>query len=174
MAKANLLVTYDPTHPGKAKDEVKILLGETGEDPEFLQSGIEGIFLIRIEEPKKTVKKLVEICSGEPDKFGYTFRWIPVDKWSSSDIGDMSAEIRNLEDKIDDNEKWKLDLTKRKYDKYSTTDLIMSLTENIGKPNVDLKKPDKIVKVDIIGEQAAISLLNAGEYLDVQKMKSHL
>lgn len=171
MTKANLIVTYDPTHPGKAKDEVKTLLGETDEDPEFLQSEVEGIFLIRIEEPKKTVKKLAEICSGEPDKFGYTFKWIPVDKWSSSDIGDMSTEIRNLEDKIDANEKWKLDLTKRKYDKYTTTNLIETLTEGINKPNVDLKKPDKIVKVDIIGEQAAISLLNADEYLDVHKIK---
>ncbi len=171
MAKANLLVTYDPTHPGKAKDEVKTLLGETGEDPEFLQSGIEGIFLIRIEEPKKTVKKLAGICSGEPDKFGYTFKWIPVDKWCSSDIKDMSVEVSNLEDKIDDNEKWKLDLTKRKYDKHTTTSLIETLTEGINKPNVDLKKPDKIVKVDIVGEQAAISLLNADEYLDVQKHK---
>ena len=47
----------------------------------------------------------------------------------------------------------------------------MKLTENIEKPNVDLKNPEKIVKVEIIGEHAGISLLYPDEILDVQKYK---
>lgn len=171
MAKANMLITYDPAHPGKARDEAKTLLEDAKESPEFADSEVDGVFLVRVSDPKKAVRKLAGVCKDEPERFNYTFKWVPVDRWCSSDMDDMSEAVKGLEGRIGDDESWKLDLSKRKYDKYSTTDLIMGLTENISKPNVDLKKPDKIVKVDIIGDEAAISLLEKDEYLDVQKLK---
>lgn len=171
MSKANLLITYDPAHPGKAMGEAKTLLEDAGEAPEFMESGVEGVFFVLVKDPKKAVRKLAGICSDDPGRFSYTFRWIPVDRWCPSDMDDMCSAVKALESGIGEDERWKMDLTKRKYDKYSTTDLIVSLTENIGRQNVDLKNPEKIVKVDIIGDHAAVSLLKADEYLDVQKAK---
>lgn len=171
MTKANLLVTYDPSHPGKARDEAKILLEEAGESPEFTESEVEGIFLIHVGNPKKAVSKLRDMCRSDPERFGYTFKWVPVDRWCSSGMSEMAAAVGDLEKKIGDDERWKMELTKRRYDEHSTTELITGLTESVNKPNVDLKSPDKIVKVDIIGEKAAVSLLSADEYLDVQKLK---
>ena len=34
---ANLLISFDPTHAGKAEEEVKALFSEVGEKPEFLK-----------------------------------------------------------------------------------------------------------------------------------------
>src|SRR3972149_10031887 len=121
---ADLIVTYDPTHPGKAKTEAQALIEDVHEKPQFLDSEVEGIFLIYVKEPKITVKRLLDLCREDPERFEHTFKWMPVDKWYDSNIDDMSDAIQQLEPHIGNDEKWKLYLTKRKYEKYSTTDLI--------------------------------------------------
>lgn len=165
MADVNLLVTYDPNHIGLAKDEVMYVLKKIEITPDFLNSEIDGLFKISIKEPKKAVKKLSEICENSSE-FKITFNWIPVDNWTKSTIEDMQHVIKELVNHIDDKDKWKMDIAKRCYDKYSTTELIMKLTEVVDKPNVDLKNPDKIIRVDIIGDEAGISVLEKNEILN--------
>ena len=94
--EANLIVTYDPTHAGKAAEEVKELLEEFG-GAEFLESGFEGVFLLHSKhDTKKITKRLAEICKEEPYKFKFTYRWMPVDKWCSSKIADMDQIFHSL------------------------------------------------------------------------------
>jgi len=59
-------------------------------------------------------------------------------------------------------DKWKIDIGKHKSDLHER-DLIVKLTEGISNPNVDLEKPAKILKVEIVGKKAGISLLNKDE-----------
>ena len=168
---ANLIVTFDPAHAGKAREEVNVLLAEVGEKPAFLESGIDGLFFLKAKNPKGTVKKLVEECKKNPDKFGSTFHWTPIDKWSTSNLEDMSKVLKGIDAKMKPDESWKMDLGKRQYEG-ETPNLIIKLTDNINKPKVDLKNPQKIVKVEIIGKKAAIALLDASEFLDVSKLKA--
>lgn len=169
--EANLLITYEPAHAGKAREEVSALLKSVDEDANFLESEIEGIFLLRTKKnPKDVTKKLISVCKKNPDKFQYTFKWVPIDKWTSSDLDDMIKVMKEFDKKMDEKKKWKMDLEKRRYDMPST-DLIIKLTDHINKPKVDLKNPDVIVKVEIIGDKAGLSLLNADELLDAQKLK---
>ena len=167
---SNLLITYDTSHSGKAKEEVKTLLDEVDEKIDFEESGIEGVFLATVRDARTLVRSLVDIFQVSPDRFEYTFNWIPIDKWISSDIKVMEEEMKKLNNEIDPKESWKIDVVKRKYE-MRTPDLIMKLTEHIDKPKVDLKNPQKIIRVEIIGERAGISLLDAEEVLNIQKMK---
>lgn len=164
-----MIVTYDPTHASKAKEEAEELLQDLG-GAKFQESEFEGVFLLHTKEPKKITKKLTEILKDEPYKFKYTFRWIPVDKWCSSKLLDMSQALKEIDSKIGEHESWKMDLGKRGFEG-DTIQLIMKLTESINKPNVNLKNPDKIIKIEIIGELAGISLLNPDEYLNIAKVK---
>ena len=169
--EANLIVTYDPTHAGKANEEVKELLEEFG-GAEFLESGFEGVFLLRTkQDAKKITRRLTEISREEPYKFRCTFRWIPVDKWCNSKLADMANAMKEIDSRIGEHESWKMDLGKRGYEG-ATMELVMKLTENINKPNVNLKNPDKIVKVEIIGDRAGIALLTADEYLNIAKSRT--
>jgi len=169
--EANLIISFDPAHVGKAQEEAKALLKEAGEEAEFMDSGTEGLFLAKTKsDPKALTKKLADICRSSPDKFENTFHWIPIEKWTSSAIAKIQAEIKTINGKMDPEKKWKMDLNKRQFEG-KTTDLILKLTEGIDKPKVDLKNPDIIIKVEIIGKKAGISLLNADELLDVPKLK---
>ena len=172
MKDANLLVTYDPAHGGKAKEEAQALLECIGEKSEFLESDIAGVFLLSTRKnPKEITRELRDVVEEEPEKYKYTFHWVPIDRWIKSDMDDMVRAMKDIDAKMSDDESWKLDLGKRQYEGKST-DLVIKLTENINHPKVDLKNPQKIVKIEIIGDRAGVALLDRSELLDIPKMKA--
>lgn len=170
-AKPNLLVTYDPNHKGTAEAEVKDVFKKIGVAVDFVALDIEGLFKLRTANSKEAVKKLVELCKKEPPLFTATHRYVPVDAWCSSGVADMQNTIKKFVNQIGSDEKWKMALNKRKWDKMHTTQLVLTLTDVIDRPKVDLVNPEKIVQVEIIGEEAGISVLKPDEVLDVAKIK---
>lgn len=168
---ANLLISFDPNHVGKASEEVKALIGE---DTKFIESKVNGIFLIKTDkDAKELVKEMSKACKENPSNFEYTFSWVPIETWVKSEIDAMTEEMKKIDARMDTEKSWKMDLGKRNY-KADTMDLIMKLTDNINKPKVDLKNPEQIVKVEILGDNAGISLLMPDELLDTQKVKKGL
>ncbi len=171
MNDANLLVTYEPSHAGRAKEELMAALHAAGDEGKLMDSDIEGVFLVKTKNnPKETVKKIAHESRGS-GKLRHTFNWVPIEKWCSSSVEEMTEVMKEFDSRIPASKKWKMDLTKRKYDKLTTIDLIMKLTDSINKPNVDLKNPDLIVKVEIIGNRAGCSLLHKDELLNVPSVK---
>lgn len=159
MAEANLLVTFDPVHQESAKTEIQALLKEVGQEGKILKAE-EGLAEVLVKDARAVIKKLATLSS---DKFNYSFYWWPVDVWCKAEIKEMQTYIKKLQEGIKPKEKWKMDLTKRKTTKEWPKDIIIKLTDVVDKPNVDLKNPDKIIKVEIIGNKAALSLLTKNE-----------
>jgi tRNA acetyltransferase TAN1 len=165
---ANLLVTYSPSHPGKAEKEVGALLEDFG-DFEIIDSKMPGLFLVRANDPKIAVGKMRRYSRN---RFETTFKWIPIDEWIRTDTAAMEKIIREYDNKINDNESWKLVVVKRHYSEKSTQELVEALARNINREKVDLKDPDRIIVVEIIGERTGLSLLYREEYLDTQKIRN--
>lgn len=166
MAEANLIVTHEPSHEGSAKEEVIKALKAVKQKAKFLKSGIDGLFLLRISNPKKAVKSLYKLRKKK-GMFQFTFHWVPVEKWVSSSVNLLQKEIRKLQKGIKKNERWKMDLHKRHFEQMHSTELIMKLTEVVERPKVDLEKPQKIIEVQIIGKKAGLALLNKDEILSI-------
>jgi len=171
MVEANLIVTFDPSHVGSAKEEVNGILRKVKKEAKHLKSEIDGLFKLKVDNPKKIVKSLNKLCSKSPELFEKTFHWVPIEKWCKSTIKDMQKVIKKLQEEIKKTDKWKMELAKRHYNKAHTTELILKLTEVVDKPKVDLKNPEKIIQVEIIGNKAGLSLLGADEFLNTVKMK---
>jgi len=169
MAKANLLVTYDPAHLSRAKEEVINLLEELGVKGNFLRSEVGGVLKLKTTNPKEIVKSLVSLYKKKPSNFRSTHRWIPIDKWCRSELGSMKRTVKKFTKDIKENESWKMDLEKRLYDKHHTTELITELTKPVDRMKVNLNKPKKIIKVEIIGKNAGFSLLGKNEMLRASK-----
>ena len=83
----------------------------------------------------------------------------------------MQKLIRQVSEDIETNEKWKMGLNKRHWDKLEGVQLIIKLTDVVDRKNVDLDNPDKIVQVEIIGKEAGIALLAPKDVLDVAREK---
>lgn len=158
MVKPNLLVTFDPMHDKSAEAEIESILKEI--DKGKILKIDEGLAELSVKDAKKAVKA---IADADSSKFQYTFYWWPVDEWCKPGIKDMQACIKKLGKGIKQKEKWKLDLSKRKTAKKYPGDIIIKLTKDIDQPNVDLKNPDKIIKVEITGNKAAVSVLSKDE-----------
>ncbi|MBN2072988.1 MAG: hypothetical protein JW770_03465 [Actinobacteria bacterium] len=163
----SLIVTYDPAHQQSCMESVKNVMGKAGAKPRFLKSRYSGIFLIDLPDAKNVVKKLAPIKRKNPELFGKTHRYIPVDRWVPSKVPDMQKAVRSVARGIGENEKWKMDLEKRHYDKLDYNELIEKLTDVVKRNKIDLKKPKKTIRVDIIGTGAGISLLEAKELFNV-------
>ncbi|MEM7813838.1 MAG: THUMP domain-containing protein [Candidatus Aenigmatarchaeota archaeon] len=172
MAEANLLVTYNPAHAARAEDEARTLLRSSGEDAKFLESKIEGVFLLRTKkDPREVVRQLAKFGKANPGQFVYTYRWVPIDVWVKTDVAAIGKVMKDFDKKMDPAKSWKMDLVKRHFEKASATDLILKLTEHISKPKVDLKNPQLIIKVEILGKKTGCSLLAADEVLDASNLR---
>lgn len=172
MAKeGNLLVTFEPTHQDSALKEISALLKEVKEEADILKAE-GGVAELIVKDAKKSVRELAKLFSKNIDKFAYTSHWIPVDEWCKNATEDMQKSIKGLAKDIKQNEKWKMDLKVRKVkEKPDEIKLVMKLTEVVDKPNVDLQNPDKIIKVEVIGNKAGLALLGKDELLNVAKLK---
>ncbi len=166
---ANLIITYDAIHTDSSREAVKAVFRKTGIKPEFLESEFSGIFFVNVPDAREAIKKLKVLSKNSKEIFGWTYHYIPVDKWVSSDIEEMQEAVKTLGQGIGDNEKWKLELVKRHYHRYHDRELILKLTDMIDTGKVDLENPQKIIQVEIIGKHAGISLLDPQDILSVSK-----
>ena len=156
MAEANLIVTFDPTKEESAKKEITEKLAQIKEKGKILKLK-EGLAEISVSDSKKTVKALSKL-----KEFNNTNKWIPVEKWCDAKIPAMQKCVNAAAKGISSKDKWKIEIGLHRSDLHEK-DLIMKLTEGIDNPNVDLEKPTKIVKVEIVDKKAGISLLNKDE-----------
>jgi len=165
-----LIISNDPVHSDAAREAVEAVFSEIGTKPGFLDSEYGGVFLMDIQNPKQAVKELRNLSLENKDIFGWTYHYIPVDRWVSSEVKDMQEAVKSLASGIGENDKWKLDLTKRHYHRYQDRDLVIKLTDVVQTGEVDLERPEKIIKVEIIGKHAGISLLEPEELLIVSRV----
>lgn len=170
-SKANLLVTFDPSHLESAKKEILDLLKDAKEEAKILEIG-EGIAEVAVDNAREAIKKLDKIAKKSIEKFSYTMNWVPVDTWCKNTIRDMQKEIKSFVKDIGKDEKWKMELKTRKLkEKPNEVKLILKLTEVVDRKKVDLKKPEKIIKVEIIGNKAGLALLKKKDILNIAKIR---
>lgn len=173
MAKkeANLLVTFDPTHIESAKKEILDLLKEIKEKAEILTAD-DGVAEIVVKDARKAVAELEKLAKKNIERFAHTMHWTPIDTWTKNNIADIQKALKEFEKKIGEKEAWKMELKTRKLkEKPDEIKLILKLTEVIDRKNVDLQKPEKIVKVEIIGNKAGLALLKKNELLNISKLR---
>lgn len=168
---ANLVVTYDPAHAATAKKEIESVLKALNKKAVFEKLKAEGLFAIKVSDPKGTAREIAKLVKKKPKSFVETFHYIPIEKWTKAEVKEMQACIRELSKAIGLKEKWKMELNKRSYGKHNSLELIRLLTDVIDRQNVDLDKPEKVVRVEIIGKLAGISVLGKDEMVDVPALK---
>ena len=170
-SKYNLLVTFNSNRTSAAETEIVQVMGKIGENPKIAATQSDGTYKLIVSDPRKVTERLLKICQADPEMFSSTYRYTPIDEWCKAEIKIMQSRIKKLVPEIEGNEKWKLSLNKRFWDKMKETELILKLTEVIDCGNTNLEKPDKIVQVEIIGKDAGISLLAPDEILTISKIK---
>lgn len=169
--QANMIVTFDPNHRGTAELELREVLKQAGEKPQIGQTEVEGLFKAAVSNARAAAAKIRNLCQSNPNLFSVTHHYTPIDSWCQSEVSAMQKLIRSASAGIGQNEKWKMGLNKRHWDKLEGVQLIIKLTEVVDRKNVDLDSPDKIVQVEIIGKEAGVALLTPKDIADIAREK---
>jgi tRNA(Ser,Leu) C12 N-acetylase TAN1 len=175
MENYNLLVTYQPNRAGMAEREVRRCINEAGDRVvELTSSCIRGVFCIETSgDAKQTVSAIREEFREDPGTLTNTFHWIPVDLWVKATLDDMAEAAHELAKGIGENERWMMHMHKRRHD-MTSEELVLALTEPISKGKVDLRRPDKIIAVEVLGGMAGMSLVTREQIIDANRIRQEV
>jgi len=167
----NLLVSCLWAMSGSAKREIADILKLLGDErPVIEQTAARGIIGVKTRlDSREVIKGLQKLFIKDPLAFQYTLKWVPTDFWTHSDMNSMKEIVMKVSDRIRKGERWRMTVEKRRYTLYHKIDIIKQLAETINE-KVDLKNPNKIVRIDIIGRYAAVSVLSPREIFSATRL----
>jgi len=170
MYDFNLLISCSWGTYKRAVEEIVRVLRALGDgEPLVRRTLAEGIIGVKTcLDPRMVVRELRRLFYEDPTVFQYTLKWVPVDLWTHSDMESMKEAVADLGKNIGTNETWRMTVEKRRYTRHHKIEIIRDLAELIDK-RVNLEKPDKILRVDILGKYAGISLLKPQEIFSVMR-----
>jgi tRNA acetyltransferase TAN1 len=155
----NLLVSRSHGGHRRARREIRAILKVLGDEhPTVSRTVVRGLVGVKTSlAPRDVVRALRALQERDPRLVQYTCKWLPVDVWGPSDLEAMKQMIRDLRDRIESTDTWRMTLEKRGYTQHHQLELIRILAEPI-EAKVDLTHPEKILRVDILGPHAAMSV----------------
>ena len=171
MYDFNLLVSCPWAAVGRARREVAYFLRLLGDDEPVIRRTIaHGIIGVKTRlDSREVVQELEALFNQDPSGFQYTSKWMPVDLWTYSDVESMRAAVAQVKDKIKHGERWRMTVEKRRHTLHHKIDIITALAELVDE-KVDLINPDKILRIDIIGKFAGVSVLSPHEIFSTTRL----
>ncbi|MFQ6064304.1 MAG: THUMP domain-containing protein [Candidatus Bathyarchaeia archaeon] len=166
----NLLVSCSWGAYAKAREEVMQILSRLGDKmPLIKRTAARGIIGVRTKiDSREVIQRLRELFCEDPLTFRHTLKWVPVDLWTNAAIDSMKEAVTQLRDKVHAGERWRMTVEKRRYTRHHKIEIIRELADLIDE-EVDLENPDKILRVEIIGKYAGISVLTPEDIFSVAK-----
>ncbi len=169
----NLLVSCPWGGYARAKREIARILDEIGDkQPKIQMTLARGIIGLRTTlDPRSVIREIRSFFEKDPSVIQHTLKWVPVDLWTDSTIQSIKEAVGTLRGRIEPGEAWRMTVEKRRYTSLHKMDIIRDVAELIDE-KVDLTNPKKILRIDIMGRYAAISVLKPEEIFSVTKAYS--
>lgn len=160
----DLLVSYYWNNFSRARREAIYILRKFGDPaPKVERTTVIGIAIVHTSlDNRDVIQKCKELFKAGFE-FRFAIKWVPVDFWCETSLDSIKKAIDdNVAGSIGENETWGLKVEKRRWQKYHTIQIIEHLAAGIDR-KVNLRRPDKLILIDVLGERTAISLLKPGE-----------
>jgi len=167
----NLLVSTIRRRENECCSELWAFLKEFGdENAEIRPAGPPGLVVVKTSlDPFLVVERFREVVNEKPWEIRYILKIVPIDICVEADQDRIREAVSKLTSKIDRDEAFRITVNKR-VSNIDTMSLIRYVAEAVDR-KVDLKNPDKIVQIEIIGGIAGVSVLKPSDILSVQKTK---
>ena len=160
MYEYNLLASSEWGSLAKAKAELSGRLRSLGDSSPVIERTItRGILGVRTSlDPRKVVADFNEQAVENPNVINYVLKLRPVDLWTTPTIANLKLAISSLKGQIRPGERWGMEVELRRFTTLHKLEIIEPLAELIDE-KVDLRNPDKTVRIEILGNAAAVSVL---------------
>lgn len=163
----DVLVSHECGHFGRARREIRALLKRFGDlHPEVIRSGVDGIALVRTSLDARAVAQRCRELLDQAFVFRFALKWVPVDFWCRTDLEALQKLLKEqVRPQIATDESWGLRVIRHQWE-HATQEIVTHLAKAIDR-RVDLEHPDKLIQVNVLGEQTAISVLHPGDVFSV-------
>jgi len=165
----NLLITTTRGNEAEVCSEIWYLLGEIGDNSINVdKTGISGLIAAKTTfQPLEAIKKLRKLLKERPYEFRYSLRIIPIQKVVQTDLDEIGEKAAQLAVEIRENDSFRITIEKRHSD-ISRRDIIEAVAKNIHR-KVNLKNPQKIVLIEVVGGLTGISVINPENIISISK-----
>lgn len=120
-------------------------------------------------DPKKVISKINKILERSPNFFQYIMKVIPIDFICETDTNTIKRIIQENQKKfINRDESFKITLKRRKHEKIERINFIKVIAKLIDN-KVDLENPDKIIRIEVLGNISGISFLKKNEIVKIDR-----
>ena len=170
----NLIITCPRHFEEEASEEVKRILIELGDqEPKIIISSMPGILTgITSLNPIEAIEKIREKILDEPWSVRYCLRIIPIQGVCKTNIKEIEDEILKKIGVIKSEDSYRITIEKRN-SKVSSNEIISKIAKNISN-KVSLDSPDWVILIEIIGDEAGVSVIRNNNILSVEKTKRSL
>jgi tRNA acetyltransferase TAN1 len=148
-----------------AQEELLDLLELFGDDqPESQITDINGVLVAYTNlDAFQIIDSVRQLVKDEPWRVRYILRLIPIEAVVYTRLEDMAKAVMNLRPKMHKQETFRI-IVERRHTLMEPKDIIVTLASQI-ENKVDLKNPNWIVLVEIIGALTGVSILKPDQIL---------
>ena len=167
----NLLVSSARGNEREAGSELRYLLKELRDiTVETGLTPVSGLTVAKTAiDPVQVVRKLRPILSEKPWQFRYILKIKPIMRVVQSDIARVCEAVDELASDVREGETFRISVQKR-HSRLVSKELIDEVAKHVPR-KVDLKKPSKVILVEIMGDLAGVSVLSTDDVLAVEPEK---
>ncbi|MHA1292027.1 MAG: THUMP domain-containing protein [Promethearchaeota archaeon] len=170
MKNFNLLISTSRFNEENAKAELWFTLLICGDQYPII-SKLEFLGLINAFtnlNKRDVIKKIKEILIKDPYFFQYILKIVPIDIVCETNPKVIRKIIQNnLEDYLFEGETFKVVLKRRQHESIIRDSFIKYITKDINN-KVNLDNPDKIIRIEILGNHCGIAFVKAEEILSIK------
>jgi len=168
----NMLISTARGNERAMVNEILFLLKNHLCDQEAVagKTSVRGIIVAKTSlDPYVAIEKLYNILDKHPYEFRFALRIIPIERVVSTDLEEIKKTSLEIATRIDKNETYRITIEKR-FTTLHTADIISTVATEI-QHKADMKNPNKIILIEIIGPVTGISLIKPNEVISVMKEK---
>ena len=166
---SDLLVSYPWRYFRAARREIVRMLQVCGDPLARVETtGVPGIAVVHTTADGRGVIAKCRQRWEAGETFRFAVKWVPVDLWCETSLDAMKAAIEaQITERIERDHTWAMQVEKRRWQRYHTQEIVEHLARSIDR-KVDLRRPDRIVRIDVLGARTAISLLRPEEVFSIR------
>ncbi len=167
----DLLISSARGNESEANFEARYIIGELGDSKAITDLTIvSGLTVAKtVLEPTSIIPNLRNLLLKNPWQFRYVLKIKPIEEVVESSIQKIQSAVARKIHKINLNETFRIALEKRRSD-LASKEIIDTVASGI-KRKVELKNPDKIILIEVIGSLTGVSIIDPDGVFSVEKEK---
>lgn len=167
----NLVISTSRGNERNTCSEMWYLLGEVGDRGSTIETtSVIGLDVAKTKlDPIKAIRDLRSLLKERPWEFKYTLKLVPVQTIVEAQLEAIGKAALELATRIGEKEKFRITVEKR-HTELSSKIIIDTVAKQIER-NVDLDSPDRIIMIEVIGNQAGLALIQSDDILSVEREK---